>query len=75
VLAVQWAYAVQFGAADGAAFSVIGVPLEPASPHFWLGVVVFMLAAPGALAAHYAHRAQARLAVRASATQIAGDAR
>nr|WP_234486542.1 branched-chain amino acid ABC transporter permease [Paraburkholderia aspalathi] len=81
VLAVQWAYAVQFGAADGAAFSVIGVPLEPASPHLWLGVVVCMLAAPGALAAHYAHRAQARLAGRASAsasasaTPITGDAR
>jgi branched-chain amino acid transport system permease protein len=67
---------VQFGADDGAAFNVIGVPLETASPHLWLGVAVFMLAAPGALAARYAVRAQARLALRASAStaQITGDA-
>jgi branched-chain amino acid transport system permease protein len=75
VLAVQWAYAVQFGADDGAAFNVIGVPLATASPQFWLGGAVFMLAIAGALAARYALRAQARLAVRASAAPSTGDAR
>lgn len=75
VLAVQWAYAVQFGADDGTAFNVIGVPLATASSHLWLGGAVFMLAATGALAARYALRAQTRLAVRASAAPLTGDAR
>ena len=75
VLAVQWAYAVQFGADDSTFFSVAGVPLETGSPHLWLGVVVFLLAAPGALAARYAIRAQARLAVRTVVAPIAGGAR
>jgi branched-chain amino acid transport system permease protein len=62
VLAVQWAYAVQFGEAEGAAFKVAGagVPMD-ASP-LWLGGVVFMLAAFGALAGRCAIRAQMRLA-------------
>jgi branched-chain amino acid transport system permease protein len=72
VLAVQWAYAAQFGADDGAAFNVTGVPLRLASSPLWLGVAVFMLAALGMLSAHYAVRARARLAAVRSVTQTAG---
>jgi branched-chain amino acid transport system permease protein len=73
VLAVQWAYAAQFGADDGAVFNVIGMPLTMAAPHPWLGIAVGMLAIGGALAARYAFRAQARLAVRVDAAPAIGD--
>ncbi|NYH24295.1 branched-chain amino acid ABC transporter permease [Paraburkholderia bryophila] len=75
VLAVQWAYAVQFGADDGAVLNVAGLSLEVVSSPFRLGVVLLMLAVPGAIAAHYAIRAQARLAMPAGQTRTMGDAR
>lgn len=75
VLAVQWAYAAQFGTDDGAAFNLAGVPSPGALSPLWLGVVLVVLGASGALAAHRAVRAQARLAGRARASQSAGDAR
>jgi branched-chain amino acid transport system permease protein len=75
VLAVQWAYAVQFGADEGAVFSVAGVSLERATSALWPGVVVFLLAASGAVAARYASRARARVAGGSSALQTAGARR
>ncbi|RDK01413.1 branched-chain amino acid ABC transporter permease [Paraburkholderia lacunae] len=78
VLAVQWAYAAQFGADDGASLNVIGMPLLTlltASSHLWLGAAVCILTAFGALAAHYAARARARLAVIARRTSASGGAR
>ncbi|NYH13191.1 branched-chain amino acid ABC transporter permease [Paraburkholderia bryophila] len=75
VLAVQWAYAVQFGADDGAVLNVAGLSLQVVSSSFRLGVVLLMLAVPGAIAAHYAIRAQARLAMPAGQTRTMGDAR
>jgi branched-chain amino acid transport system permease protein len=65
VLAVQWAYAAQFGTDDGASSSVSGVPSALAASPVSLGVVLFALAALGAVSAHYTVRAQARLANRA----------
>ena len=73
VLAVQWAYAVQFGMDDSASFGVDGLPLWMASSALWFSGVVFMLAALGALSARYAARAQARLAMNSGSTRIAGD--
>ncbi|SIT44773.1 ABC-type branched-chain amino acid transport system, permease component [Paraburkholderia ribeironis] len=75
VLAVQWAYAAQFGTNDGAAFNLAGVPWSSAASPLWLGVALFVLGASGALATHCAVRAQARLAGRARASQSTGDAR
>jgi branched-chain amino acid transport system permease protein len=70
VLAVQWAYAAQFATEDGTAFNVPGVPSWIVASRLCLGAAVFLLAALGALAAHYAMRAQAQLAAtRSSATQ------
>ncbi|WP_410836106.1 branched-chain amino acid ABC transporter permease [Paraburkholderia sp. SIMBA_030] len=74
VLAVQWAYAAQFGADDGAAFNVIGMSMENAPSHLWLGIAVCLLALLGALAAHCAARARARL-VALRRAPISGDAR
>ena len=71
VLAVQWAYAAQFGVDDGAGFNAGSVPLPMTASPLWLGLVVFVLAALGALAARYAVRAQARVAVRSGSTQTA----
>jgi branched-chain amino acid transport system permease protein len=73
VLAVQWAYAVQFGANDGVAFSIAGMPIEVASSHLRLGATVIVLAVSGSLAARYATRARARLALRFTST-VTGDA-
>ncbi|ASL45221.1 hypothetical protein bAD24_I17245 [Burkholderia sp. AD24] len=75
VLAVQWAYAAQFGADDGAVLNVAGLSLELASAPLRLGVVLLLLAVPGAIAARHAIRAQARLAMSAGETPIMGDAR
>jgi branched-chain amino acid transport system permease protein len=75
VLAVQWAYAAQFGVDDGAGFNVAGVPLPVAVSPLWLGVVVSVLAGLGALAAHYAIRARARVEVRLDSTETVGDSR
>lgn len=75
VLAVQWAYAVQFGADDGAVSNVAGLWLAAASSPLRLGVVLSMLAVPGAIAARYAIRAQARLAMPAGEMRIVGEAR
>ncbi|MFM0649793.1 branched-chain amino acid ABC transporter permease [Paraburkholderia bryophila] len=75
VLAVQWAYAVQFGADDGAVLNVASLSLEVVSSPFRLGVVLLMLAMPGAIAARYAIRAQARLAMPATEMQTLGEAR
>ncbi|WP_408252761.1 branched-chain amino acid ABC transporter permease [Paraburkholderia phytofirmans] len=76
VLAVQWAYAVQFGAGDGAVFNVPGVPSWIIASPVYFGATVFVLAALGGLAAHYARRAQALLATpRSSATPTAGASR
>ncbi len=75
VLAVQWAYAVQFGMDEGASFGVIRLPLWMASSAVWLGGAVFVLAVLGAVSAHDAARAQARLVMRARSTQTAGDTR
>lgn len=80
VLAVQWAYAAQFGADDGVVFSGTGgaggmgaLAWLGASP-LTLGAAVIVLAALGGVAAHYAIRAQARLAATlSSATHTAGD--
>jgi branched-chain amino acid transport system permease protein len=82
VLAVQWAYAVQFGLDDGGVFSGtggaggMGALVWLGGSPLKLGAVVFMLAALGGVAAHYAIRAQARLAATlSSATHTDGDAR
>ena len=75
VLAVQWAYAIQFGADDGAAFKVTGVPLPMAASPMWLGVGLLALAASGALVAYYAVRAQARLVAHGGAMPSSGDTR
>jgi branched-chain amino acid transport system permease protein len=75
VLAVQWAYAVQFGADEGAVFSVAGVLMGMAMPPLWLGVVVFLLASLGAVAARCANRARACVAGWSSSTRTAGDSR
>jgi branched-chain amino acid transport system permease protein len=65
VFAVQWAYAVQFGADDGTSSSMRGVPSAIAASPLWLGVALFVLAALGAVSVHHAVRAQARFANRA----------
>jgi branched-chain amino acid transport system permease protein len=57
VLAVQWAYAAQFRADDGAPFSVAGVPSWMAASAARLGVSLVILAVLGGLAARYAKRA------------------
>lgn len=79
VLAVQWAYAAQFGADDGAAFSARDLPLPGAASPLWLGAALCVLAALGAVSTHGAVRARARLSPRAAprpgATQTTGDAR
>jgi branched-chain amino acid transport system permease protein len=75
VIAVQWAYAAQFGVDDGTGFNVGGVPLPMAASPLWLGVVVSVLAGLGALATHYAIRARARVDVRSGATETVGDSR
>ncbi len=75
VLAVQWAYAAQFGADDGAAFDVNGTPWPLALSPLRLGVAIITLAALGALAMHYAKRARTRLALRVGATPTAGGQR
>jgi branched-chain amino acid transport system permease protein len=77
VLAVQWAYAAQFGADGGAAVDTTGAPWPLAVPSLSLGAVILMLAASGALATRYAKRASARIAGRAGSpqTQTAGGSR
>ena len=79
VLAVQWAYAAQFGADDGAVFggnagtAGIGASGAAGASPLTLGAVVIVLAALGALSTRYAVRAQAMLAAqRSAATHIAG---
>ncbi|MFM0337764.1 branched-chain amino acid ABC transporter permease [Paraburkholderia fungorum] len=74
VLVVQWAYAVQFGADDGAAFTIAGMSIEVASSPLRLGTAVFVLAVVGGLTARYAMRAQQRLAHR-TPSAATGDAR
>jgi branched-chain amino acid transport system permease protein len=59
VLAVQWAYAVQFGADDGAAPGVpdvFGLPLDHAASRLELAVAIGVLAAFGAALAFAAKR-------------------
>jgi branched-chain amino acid transport system permease protein len=76
VLAVQWAYAAQFGADDGAVFNVPGVPLWINASPLYFGSTIFVLAALGGLSAHYAIRAQTLLAaMRSNATHTAGASR
>lgn len=76
VLAVQWAYAAQFGADDGAVFNVPGVPLWINASPLYFGSTIFVLAALGGLFAHYAIRAQTLLAaMRSNATHTAGASR
>jgi branched-chain amino acid transport system permease protein len=75
VLAVQWAYAVQFGGEDGADFGGVGAPWPLAVSSLWLGVMVFTLAVAGALATRYASRARARLLGRSGSAQTAGGSR
>jgi branched-chain amino acid transport system permease protein len=73
VLTVQWAYAAQFGANDGAKLNVRGVPSWIAASPVYIGVTVLVLAALGGLAAHYGMRAQTVLAARhPGASPIAG---
>ncbi|WNC90849.1 branched-chain amino acid ABC transporter permease [Paraburkholderia sp. FT54] len=73
VLAVQWAYAAQFGLDEGAAFNVAGVPSWIDASPLYFGATLFVLAALGGLSAHYAIRAQALLAaMRSSTTHSAG---
>jgi branched-chain amino acid transport system permease protein len=76
VLAVQWAYAAQFGAEDGAVFNVPGVPSWINASPLYFGATVFVLAALGGLSAHYAIRAQTLLtAMRSNTTRTAGGSR
>ncbi|MFM0225456.1 branched-chain amino acid ABC transporter permease [Paraburkholderia dipogonis] len=73
VLAVQWAYAAQFGAEDGEVFNVPGMPSWINASPLYLGATVFVLAALGGLSAHFAIRAQALLtAMRSNTTHTAG---
>ncbi|HEX7908240.1 MAG TPA: branched-chain amino acid ABC transporter permease [Paraburkholderia sp.] len=73
VLAVQWAYAAQFGADDGASLNVVvGVPSWMAASSVRLGCALATLAALGGLAARCAMRAGAN--ANANATPNAGDA-
>ncbi|MFL6640659.1 MAG: branched-chain amino acid ABC transporter permease [Paraburkholderia graminis] len=78
VLAVQWAYAAQFGADEGAALRIGTasslIAFGVSSP--WrLVVAIVALAACGTLAALAASRAQTRLAAHARALHNAGDTR
>jgi branched-chain amino acid transport system permease protein len=76
VFAVQWAYAAQFGAEDGAVFNVPGVPSWINASPLYFGATVFVLAALGGLSAHYAIRAQTLLtAMRSNTTRTAGGSR
>ncbi|WP_144142480.1 branched-chain amino acid ABC transporter permease [Paraburkholderia sp. BCC1884] len=79
VLAVQWAYAAQFGVEEGAAVSTTGLPLTAISSPLWLGATLCVLVASGAMSTLGAIRAQARLAprvtVRRGATHTDGAAR
>ncbi|HZZ13556.1 MAG TPA: branched-chain amino acid ABC transporter permease [Paraburkholderia sp.] len=71
VIAVQWAYAAQFGADDGTEFKPAYTQVLAASTHLWPGVTVSpiavwlffaaLLAVFGSLAAHCAARARNRL--------------
>ncbi|WGS48817.1 branched-chain amino acid ABC transporter permease [Paraburkholderia sp. D15] len=63
VLAVQWAYAVQFGSDDGAGLSFAGVSLDDASSLYGrLGGALLVLALAGAVTMRVARRAWAGLA-------------
>ncbi|MFM0737126.1 branched-chain amino acid ABC transporter permease [Paraburkholderia xenovorans] len=72
VLAVQWAYAVQFGADDGAALGFVGVPVTAVASQVRLGLALAMLTALGAIAAHFTARAQTRLAAHVRAVTASG---
>jgi branched-chain amino acid transport system permease protein len=61
VVAVQWAYAAQFGSDDGTGLNVTGMPTAIAASPLGLGVVLVILAALGALCARCALRAQAEM--------------
>jgi branched-chain amino acid transport system permease protein len=74
VLAVQWAYAVQFGVDDGADFGGVDAPWPLTVSPLWLCVIVFILAVSGALATRYASRARARLAGRLGSARTASGA-
>ncbi|OAJ62113.1 branched-chain amino acid ABC transporter permease [Paraburkholderia ginsengiterrae] len=72
VLAVQWAYAAQFGADDGASVNVVaGVPSWMGASSVRLGSALLVLIVLGGLAARNAMRANAN----ANATPNAGDTR
>jgi branched-chain amino acid transport system permease protein len=72
VLAVEWAYAAQFGIDDGTGLNVTGVPMAMAASPLRLGAALFVLAVLGALSTHYAHRAQAKLAAPTSTLHATG---
>jgi len=78
VLAVQWAYAAQFGADEGAALragTASSLIAFGVSSPWRLAVAIVALAACGTLAALAASRAQTRLAAHARALHNAGDTR
>jgi branched-chain amino acid transport system permease protein len=75
VLAVQWAYAVQFGADDGGAPGSDGTPWPLAVSPLWLGAAIAMLAVLGALATRYSIRSRARIAGRSGSAPMAGGSR
>lgn len=61
VLAVQWAYAVQFGTDNGESANLAGLPLNDASTGKWLMMGMCLLAGMGWFAARQAHSAWTRL--------------
>ena len=69
VLAVQWAYAVQFGADDGERLRLAGLPYDTVSSGKWLAVVVCVLAGIGWVASRYASVAWTQLTRRVPTTQ------
>ncbi|MPW09452.1 branched-chain amino acid ABC transporter permease [Paraburkholderia sp. CNPSo 3155] len=82
VIAVQWAYAAQFGADEGAAFSAwfgagasADVPVAPALSPLPLALALVALAALAALSTRHALRAHARVTAHARAARSSGAAR
>ncbi|MGF6841998.1 branched-chain amino acid transport system permease protein [Paraburkholderia youngii] len=82
VIAVQWAYAAQFGADEGAAFSALfgagagtDVTVAPTLSPLPLALTLVALAALATLSTRHALRAHARVTAHARAARSSGAAR